>query len=200
MQLERRKYLRGHQQAGLRRQRERWRDLLLLVGAKIQLERVLPLGHAPDFRSQLHRACLTSAPALAQWKAVAPGVDLLKRTDPGPNRIRALRINPAGRECAFAQRPVPNARNGHRRGQRRRMSRRRSMGAISRRQLRPDAGVAYGAGKAWPDSKDSAVRGFLAFGHRKLAHSPAHEVVTPAGWTEEASQRGRHLSHQRQSR
>jgi hypothetical protein len=50
----------------------------------------------------------------------------------------------------------------------------------------PDQGRAAGGGVEWPDSTDTGVRGFLAFGEHSLYHSTAGLVEALPSWTEHA--------------
>lgn len=117
---------------------------------------------------------------------VAHGVEFMQRTDPGPRRISALRVN----LCAAGVRMRATA-SGERGA--RTSSWASGAGVVAAVNggfflsgARPDAGVAAGGGQEWPDSQDSAVRGFVAFGARQLTHSPAPEVVALPAWAEEA--------------
>ena len=125
-------------------------------------------------------------PARAQFVPVAPGVELLKRTDPGPNRVRALRINLCRsgvrmRATATGERKKKTSSWGASAGVVAAVN-----GGFFTGSYAPDQGVAVGAGNEWPDSKDSGVRGYIGFGSRKLLHSSSPEVLSPAAWIEEA--------------
>ncbi len=127
-----------------------------------------------------------ATPAAAQWTGIAPGVELLKRTDPGPRRVRALRVD----LCAAGVkiRATTSSERGKRTS-----SWATGAGVIAavnggffKSGFAPDQGVAIGVGQAWPESNDTGVRGYIGFGFQKLAHSPAGDVTQPPTWMEEA--------------
>ena len=129
---------------------------------------------------------VTPSLAGAQWTGLAHGVEYLARTDPGPNRIRALRINlcAAGvriRATPSDQRGQVTSAWGNASGALAAIN-----GGYGLSGFRPDAGRAAGGGAEWPDSVDTEVRGFFAFGPRNVYHSPAPAVEALPPWAEEA--------------
>lgn len=135
---------------------------------------VLLLGPAPSASAQT-------------WTSVAPGVDRYTATIAGPNRVRATRINLCYpgvkmRATTYAERGqktsnwapsvgVAAAVNG---------------GFFKFGSYAPDQGVAWGNGAEWPNSADTGVRGWMAFGDRQIDHNHAWQVGEPPGWTWEA--------------
>ncbi len=128
-----------------------------------------------------------AAPATAQqWINVAPGIDRMSRTDPGPNEIRALRIDlcqPGVRLGATAYEDRGQVTSAWA----------SSAGAVAATNggyfgpgFTSDGGAAAGAGEVWPISTDTNYRGFIAIGAHQLTHSQAPVVEDLPPWTEEA--------------
>ncbi len=130
---------------------------------------------------------LSADTALAQWTAVAPGIDRMSRTDPGPRTIDALRINLC--EPGVRLRATTYAERGQRTS-----AWAADQGAVAATNggyflfgsFEPDNGVAAGGGSAWPTSTNSAVRGMFAVGRNQLFHAHAWETIPLPAWTQEA--------------
>lgn len=132
---------------------------------------------------------LTTHPVRAQdWQPLAPGVDLLEQTLPGPNRIKVLRVGlctpglrmrattyeeRAQRTSAWAPAAgVVAAING---------------GFFEPGNPRRGQGIAIGGGVAWPGATDPIERGFIAFGANALQISGSSEILgPPQPWMEDA--------------
>lgn len=142
---------------------------------------------------------LQAAVADAQWSSIAPGVELLERTDPGPRRVRALRIDlcrsgVSMRATTYGERGKVTSTWGSAVGVAAAVN-----GGYFLSGYRQDGGFAVGNGQAWPGATDTNYRGYIAFGTPfgvGNSHvSPAHLVEggAPAPWIGELVNGDAHL-------
>lgn len=135
-------------------------------------------------------ALVTSA-ARADWAPLKPGVDFLERTDPGPKRIRAVRVDLCQpgvqmRVTASGERGQRPSAWGAAVG---------ATAAINGGFFNPSnprqydstlRGITYNAGNRWPDAQDSARQGYVAFGVRRSVLFSEGLAPPSESWFEEA--------------
>ena len=120
------------------------------------------------------------------WTDLGWGVEYAQWTTGDPNRITALRVNLCHPGLSV------RATTSDERGQR--TSSWASPlgltaavnGGFFASGYKPDQGVAAGNGVEWPDSADSGVRGWWAFGEHQQKHSSAGAVEGLPSWAEQA--------------
>lgn len=134
---------------------------------------------------------LTTGSASADWTPVAAGVEILERTDPGPNRVRAVRVD----LCESGVRMRVTASNE--RGQRP-----SAWGAAVGAKVAINGGffnagdpteydstlrgITYSGGVRWPDAQDSNRQGYVAFGLRRSTLFSEGLAPPSEPWFEEA--------------
>lgn len=132
---------------------------------------------------------LSAPTARAQdWQSIATGVELLERTDPGPNRVHALRIDLCApgvriRATRYDERAKRTSDWGPAAG---------VVAAINGGFFVPgnpsqlDGGFGFGVGEQWPGSADTAQRAHVAFGPNQWGLSTTTEVLPAApAWFED---------------
>ena len=119
----------------------------------------------------------TAGAAHAQWKGLAPGVELHEKTYGGPNRVKALRIDlcAAGvhiRATAPSERGQRTSAWASKVGVVAAVN-----GGFFRSPTQLDGGFAWGNGQFWAGSSDDGGRGYFGFGPNQLEFSASGLIV-----------------------
>lgn len=136
-------------------------------------------------------ALLSALPASADWAPVAAGVDIQERTDPGPNRVRAVRVDLC--EPGVRMRVTATDERGQRPS-----AWGASVGAkvainggfykagVPTQYDSTLRGITYSGGVRWPDAQDSNRQGYVAFGVRRSTLFSEGLAPPAESWFEEA--------------